>query len=93
MKNLKKLSYPTPIITNAHHNRNIAIKCFEAGKTPKEIADQFPEVFEIKEGKLSQIYDSIYPDTGIKETKYMITDVAVVCFIGKLVKYRKGAIV
>jgi len=72
--NLKVLHESTPFIPNAQYNRKMAIKCFEAGKTPQQIAERYPKVFKCVEGKLAQIYDSIYKDTGIKETKYTILE-------------------
>ncbi len=86
---LKTLHYAPPIITNAQHNRDMVVKCFKAGKTPKQIAEHFPKVFRCDaDGLLGQIYDSEYGNTGIYETKYMITDVSVVSFTGSAVNVK-----
>ena len=80
-ENLKILRYSIPFITNAQHNRNMAIKCLKANLTPQQIVNRYPKVFKLVDGKLSQIYDSIYQGSEIKETKYTILESDVKEFI------------
>jgi hypothetical protein len=79
-ENLQKLHGDGPLMTNASVNRDHAVRMFKAGMKPEEIAREFPKVFTFKSGEdggLGQKYDSIYVDSGRKETKYMITKSAV----------------
>jgi len=70
---VKRLPYAAGIVTNASYNRSQALECFEAGATPAQIAEHWPAVWKLSpDGKLSQIYDSVYPD-GRKETAYMMS--------------------
>ncbi len=68
---LKKLHYCHGT-TNAQLNRETACKCFAAGMTVEQIASEWPEVFYVTNGKLSQHYDSELSD-GRLETRYTIT--------------------
>ena len=82
MSQLQRL-YGNPIVTNASVNRSLAIRCFEAGATPEQIAAEWPEVWFCRDGKLGQRYDSIFPD-GRKETRYMIREDTVEPFLERL---------
>lgn len=74
MKSLKRL-HGNPLRTNASINREMAMRCFKAGMTPRQIAAEWPKVFrcivEHDREVLSQTYDSEY-DGDRKETRYTI---------------------
>lgn len=70
---MQVLRCAVPWMTNAQHNRQQAIRLFEAGFTGREISAEFPLVFYADaEGLIGQRYDSIYAGTNVKETRYMI---------------------
>ncbi len=81
---LKKLHY-TSDFTNANHNRNMACKAHAAGMSPAQIAEEWPLVWKLSDGKLAQIYDSELSD-GRKETRYSIT----LDSVQKAIKRHKG---
>ena len=69
---LKKLGDNPPLFTNAHLNRNQAMRLINAGFSPREVAKAFPRVWSCNvEGKLGQKYDGVYSN-GLKETRYTI---------------------
>lgn len=71
---LPKIHAGSPLITNAHVNRGHALTCLKAGLTPAQIVDEWPEVWRLTDGKLSQIYDYELADgSGRYETNRMIT--------------------
>lgn len=74
-KPLPKFKAGSPIFTNAQKNRDYAMQAFKAGLTPKQIADEWPEVFKLSpDGKLGQKYDyEIDDNSGRYETNRMIT--------------------
>lgn len=76
------------MFTNAQHNRKQAIRLFEAGFTPAEIAAEFPLAFRLvsENGKpaLAQVYskaatealhtrDHIAAECGLRESNLMIS--------------------
>jgi hypothetical protein len=64
-----------PVFTNACRNRQAAIDCLLAGMNATDIVDEWPLVWRLADdGKLSQIYDSIYHD-GREETCYTMAAV------------------
>jgi uncharacterized protein (DUF433 family) len=73
----------SPIMTNAHLNRQAALKCFQAGMTPQQIAASWPEVWRCDaDGKLSQIYDYELADGSERlETNRRILDKSVTAAI------------
>ena len=47
----------------------------KAGMSGADIAKEFPRVWRVdKDGSLFQIYDSIFVDHGVKETRMMILE-------------------
>ncbi len=76
-----------PLKTNASHNREQAMRLFEAGYTPQEIAANFPLVFTVSsDGLLGQKYNKILAD-GRKETVISVSSAAV----EKLIRSRLGS--
>lgn len=66
----------SPLVTNGYLNLKAAMKCntSKAHMTAKQIADEWPEVFRCKGGKLSQKYDYELADgSGRYETNRLIT--------------------
>lgn len=78
-RKLRRVHAGNPLFTNASINRNRAVKCFEAGMTPDDIASAWPEVFKAttEHGRrvLGQRYDYELADgSGRKETNRLITE-------------------
>ena len=74
---LKRRHGSGPVLLNASINRQLAGDMFNAGMTVEQIAAAFGKVFFVSDGKLGQKYDSYYPVSGRKETKYTINRSAV----------------
>ena len=71
----KRPKTDNPVFTNAYCNRQAACDCLQAGMSTTDIVAEWPLVWRLTDdGKLSQIYDSIYED-GRKETCYMMAAV------------------
>lgn len=88
MKTLKKVHAGSPLITNAHMNRCAAEKAFKAGVTMQQIAEYWPEVWQLKmeNGKqvIGQRYDYELADgSGRYETRRTITEESVAACIKK----------
>lgn len=72
----------SPIFTNAYLNRKAAMKCFAAGMSAQQIADEWPEVWRCEDGKLGQIYDYRLADGSERlETNRRILDKSVTAAI------------
>lgn len=76
---MQTLHYVPGTRLNASINRDHAYRCLKAGMTPDQIADEWPKVWKLTEGKLSQKYDSVIAGTqtaecpeGLMETRYTI---------------------
>lgn len=87
-KPLRKQHAGSPLETNACINREQAERCFKAGMTIQQIADEWPEVFEmtIEDGqpRLGQKYDYELADgSGRFETRRLITNDSVVAAVAK----------
>lgn len=69
----------SPLKTNASINRDHAVRMFNAGMTPRDIANAFPAVFKVTDGdKLGQKYDYELGDgSGRLETSRLILKSAV----------------
>jgi uncharacterized protein (DUF433 family) len=81
-QNLPVIHAGSPIFTNAHLNRNAAIKCFQAGMSAEQIAAEWPEVWRCVDGKLGQIYDYQLADGSERlETNRRILDKSVTAAI------------
>jgi hypothetical protein len=90
MKTLPVRHAGSPLVTNAQLNREAAQKCYAAGMTPEQIAAEFPEVWQCKDGKLSQKYDYELADgSGRYETNRRITSEAVRKAIARHAKGKK----
>ena len=75
------------MMTNAQHNREQALRLFEAGWTPAAIAKEFPLVWELSaQGEIGQIYhkdataslhrsDPLAKQFGLLETNVSIVSV------------------
>jgi hypothetical protein len=85
MKPYPDKSY-NPLKTNAAHNREQAIRLFNAGFSAAEIAEEYPLVWKRdNDGKIGQRYKWILSD-GRKEIDVLITLESVT----KLIKERKS---
>lgn len=63
----------SPLVTNASLNRDAAIKAAKRGKDAQWIANKWPEVFCLVDGKLGQLYDYKLADgSGRMETNRRI---------------------
>lgn len=68
----------SPIFTNASINRKRAEEAFRGGLTIEQIAAEWPEVWTLTDGKLSQKYDYMLADGSERlETNRMITSESV----------------
>jgi len=81
-------------MTNAQLNRKQAVRLFEAGFTPEEIAAEFPRAYRASNGKLSLVYsdsatialhrrDRIAAECELKETDITVLSSAVTKLIAK----------
>ena len=59
--------------TNASLTRDKAIQAHKAGKSARQICEQWPEVFCLVDGKLGQLYDYVF-GSGRWETNRRILD-------------------
>jgi hypothetical protein len=87
-KALPKRHAGSPLVTNAAHNRSMALECWQAGMTSQQIAVEWPEVWKLDaEGKLAQRYDYELADgSGRFETRRLITRESVKAAIAKHAK-------
>lgn len=81
-KPLRKVHAGSPLFTNAHLNRVAAEKAYKAGVTMEQIAEFWPEVWQIKteNGRkvIGQRYDYELADgSGRYETRRLITEESV----------------
>lgn len=89
-RKLRELPGDGPLQTNASLNRAHAVRMFEAGMTPAEIAAEFPVVFTCQDGQLGQKYDSVYRGSQRKETRFLVASAAVDAAIEQSAARRKG---
>lgn len=76
-----------PLFSNASINRKRAAAALAAGKTPEQVAAQWPEVFALVDGKLAQLYDyRFFADINgykIFETERTITETSLEDFLSE----------